>query len=450
MKLHSAIVLALLQLSAVSGATFTIPEDDDPIDSSQGSNISDLFSKFGLYNDEKAEAIKMAAQAATEALDKRMETIKAKELGEAFRLVDQAKDRLRAEYDDIDVETTKDKDSISEALVDFGDTMKACDKHDCKRKYFFKEMLRWVKKALIDTGVFIYENPKATAALFIGATVLVANLINSGALLPAALEVIGFGTKGPIAGSIAAAIQRNMGAVNVGSVFAQLQSAAMRGASLPEIDKMANVAFAALSAAGAASLIGAGSKPLGLATDFEQVEWKTWEKTSRIDYTPELMNKMSHLWGVPTAEGCVEYGHREYRAPIWFVPHGLDPVSVCLQTPAAIQGIGFKSPLGCTDQGPKKGVIGTWYVQSNETTCMPHWSQLEDEGCMQYGKRRMFARLLGLRRQDDWNSMCETTPAHVRDQGFDGPTYCEDKGVLGIFGIFDIADEKCECYCTGA
>lgn len=39
----------------------------------------------------------------------------------------------------------------------------------------------------------------------------------------------------------------------------------------------------------------------------------------------------------------------------------------------------------------------------------------------------MFARLLGLRRQDDWNSMCETTPALVRGQNLDGPTYCEDK-----------------------
>lgn len=73
-------------------------------------------------------------------------------------------------------------------------------------------------------------------------------------------------------------------------------------------------------------------------------------------------------------------------------------MNVCLQTPAAIQGIGFKSPLGCADQvsrvalyfnhrshardfiqGPKKGVMGTWYVQSNETTCMPRWSEFEDE-----------------------------------------------------------------------
>ena len=48
MKLHSAIILALLHLSAVSGTTFTIPDDDDPIDGSQGSNVNELFSKMGI------------------------------------------------------------------------------------------------------------------------------------------------------------------------------------------------------------------------------------------------------------------------------------------------------------------------------------------------------------------------------------------------------------------
>lgn len=39
----------------------------------------------------------------------------------------------------------------------------------------------------------------------------------------------------------------------------------------------------------------------------------------------------------------------------------------------------------------------------------------------------MFARLLGLRRQDDWANVCESTPARVRGEDYDGPTYCEDK-----------------------
>jgi hypothetical protein len=46
----------------------------------------------------------------------------------------------------------------------------------------------------------------------------------------------------------------------------------------------------------------------------------------------------------------VIYHLGEYRASIWFVPNGADPVQVCLQTPGAIKGVGFKTPLGCVDE----------------------------------------------------------------------------------------------------
>jgi hypothetical protein len=103
-----------------------------------------------------------------------------------------------------------------ELLAEHGDIMKACAVRDCRRRYFMRETMRWVKKALADVGkyqfharlcslanpmvigVVIYENPMATAALLIGVSVLVAELINPGILVPTALEVIGFGSKGPI------------------------------------------------------------------------------------------------------------------------------------------------------------------------------------------------------------------------------------------------------------
>ncbi|KAF8607346.1 hypothetical protein BDV93DRAFT_603956 [Ceratobasidium sp. AG-I] len=350
---------------------------------------------------------------------------------------------------DIDEPLSPSAQTYFQPWGDIGETMGACDKRDCKQRYYFNETLRWVKKALVDAGVLIHENPKATAALLVGVSVLAADLIISGDFLPAVLEVAGIDENGPLPGSIAEMIQRKIAAANVGPVFAQLLSAAMGGAPLHEIEEMAKLAFPALSAVGVSNLVEAGSKPLGEAKDFDRAEWKAWEDISRVDYTPEPLDKMSRLWGVAKAGSCVEYGYREYRAPIWFIPDGGDPMSMCLQTPATIQGISFKSPLGCADQGPKKGVMGTWYVQSNETVCLPHWSQFEDEGCVQYGIRRMFARLLELRRQDDWNSMCASTPAYIRNKIFNRPTYCEDKGIRGIFGIFDVPDEKCKCYCVG-
>jgi hypothetical protein len=54
----------------------------------------------------------------------------------------------------------------------------------------------------VAAGVLIHENPKAAAALFIGISVLVANIVTSGGLVPAALGAIGFGSQGPISGSL--------------------------------------------------------------------------------------------------------------------------------------------------------------------------------------------------------------------------------------------------------
>lgn len=49
---------------------------------------------------------------------------------------------------------------------------------------------------------------------------------------PLGLGVIGFGTAGPIAGSLAAIWQASLGVVQAGSLFATLQSAAMGGTIL--------------------------------------------------------------------------------------------------------------------------------------------------------------------------------------------------------------------------
>jgi hypothetical protein len=40
----------------------------------------------------------------------------------------------------------------------------------------------------------------------------------------------------------------------------------------------------------------------------------------------------------------------EIRAPLWFVPEGKDPLSICVRTPASLNGVGYKTPLGCVDE----------------------------------------------------------------------------------------------------
>lgn len=469
MKLHPSLYLALFYLGATPGVTSAILGGNNP-DAQRffkkiGANVGQQAKVVGqqakvvgeqakvvaqqVKVGQQAEAIKTVAQVATAAVDKKIKTLKSEAPGKAFQLVDQAIDKLMAEYDKHSGATI-DQYFIDAGFANSSGTTSTCEKRDCRRRYFFNEALRWVKQGLTDIGVFIHENPTATVALFIGASALVTMMITSGELVPLALRAVGFGAKGPIARSFAAAIQSRIGNVQVGSVFAQLQSAAMGGTAMAVLRQTATVAFVGLGIAGATGgLIGIGSKTLGLETGFKTVEWKSWEENSRIDSTPELVDKMLHNWGPLTGEACVAYGYREYRAPLSLVPEGMDPLSACSHASAAIEGTGFKTPFSCVEEGHKKEVIGTWYTQSNETRCLPHWSDFEDEGCMQFGTRRMFARLVGVHLKDDWNSICETTPAQVGDQYFDTPAYCEDKGMLGIYGIFDLPDKRCECYCNG-
>ncbi|CUA75618.1 hypothetical protein RSOLAG22IIIB_05983 [Rhizoctonia solani] len=270
-------------------------------------------------------------------------------------------------------------------------------------------------------------------------------VLSGGMLIPIALRAIGFGTKGPIKNTIAAAVQRVINPVQLGSVFSRFQSAAMHGAALKELQSFVHIVISGLVGAGIAGLIEAGIKPHDHS--IHQQEWRNWVSESMIYPSTDVTNNSTQLWGAYRSSGCMAYGYHEVRAPLASVPEGMDPLTVCKQTPALIYDMGFVTPLGCVDEGPKKGVVGLWYVPTNATQCMPKWSKFEDEGCMLYGRRRRFARLMGLKMNGDWKGVCESTPAIIDDKVYDRPSHCDDKGVGGIYGVFDIVDEKCECSC---
>ncbi|KAF8752329.1 hypothetical protein RHS01_08024 [Rhizoctonia solani] len=392
MKYRTALLLILLPY-LVLGSSFVMRENDDfraetprsikddIIDTLKNlPNFSSLLS--GLAGDRKAEALKVAAQSVEEILGR-------------------------------------------------------VPKKDCKKNYFMEETMRWVRQALNDVGVVIYENPKATAALIIGISVLVANIMSGGMLIPAALQAIGFGAKGPIKDTIATVMQRATNPIKIGSMFSKLQSAAMGGATMGELQRIANAAVTGLVGVSTIKLMGAGIKPLGQSTDFDPREWRTWESESKVDSPAKSSSGLAQLWGTPSFGGCVAYGYREIRAPLWFVPEGKDPLSICVRTPASFDGIGYKTPLGCVDEGPKKGVVGMWYVPTNETRCILNGAHLKTSGL-----EGMYALC-----NDDWNGMCESTSANIGNKHYE-PSYCEDKGLRGIYGVFDIVDKQCECSCV--
>lgn len=425
-------------LPSALGARVAIPADGSLALAGRGLKVAP--GSFNKIAGPKLDTLKSTVKEATSAVKDHS----TQGLGEARKLADSTKSKIGDGLVHVyEHAQAYDEEHIFSSFNNLP-IMETCAERDCKRRHFLGEMVRWVKQAITDVGVFIKENPIVFAALLIGVSVLIASLITSGAVVPAALDAVGFGVQGPIKNSLAAAFQSKIGAIRAGSIFARLQAAAMRGVKMQEIHRMAAIGFLAAGL----KLADSGMQTLGQSPDVEHKEWKVWQGTSRKNFSLGEADDMANLWGSFARQGCVAYGNRQYQAPIWYVPEGEGPLNACVSTPAIIHGIGFKGPLGCLDKGPKKGVVGTWYVPTNGSDCMPWWSKFEDEGCILYGQRRKFARLFGLSLGDNWTGVCESTPAIVDGKSFDRPSYCEDKGVLGIFGVFDFADETCECSCV--
>ncbi|CAE7185408.1 unnamed protein product [Rhizoctonia solani] len=479
MKYRTIISLILLpQMVSVLGAV--VPDKDNSLISLQKRNLKDnIKGKLNHVGEEKAKALKVAGQGikvAGKGVQVAGKGIKVagngvkvaggkgvKTAGKGVKVVGNKIQKVEGE-----LQRTFTLGSDSEETWDeLRDVLSVCAKNDCKRNNFFmNEALRWVKHGLKDLGVVIHENPAATAALVIGVSVLLIELIGGGMIVPALLRAIGFGTKGPIKNSIAAAVQRVINPVKLGSVFSQFQSAAMHGAALKELQNIAYVAITGLIGVGVAGLVEGGTKSHN--QPIYRQEWQNWASESILNPSSDITNNATQLWGAPAYRGCVAYGYQEVRASLVSVPESMDPLAACKQTPALIEDNGFKTPLNCLDEGPKKGVTGLWYVPTNTTQCTPWWGKFEDEvgsiislitldceliltlfkGCMLYGRRRRFARLIGLKNNGDWKGVCESAPASIDGKHYDHPSYCDDKGVAGIYGVFDVVDEQCECSCV--
>jgi len=112
------------------------------------------------------------------------------------------------------------------------------------------------------------------AAIAVGAAVTPIALVG-------VLGLIGFGAAGPVAGSLAAAIQSAFygGAVTGGSLFAVLQSIAMGGAALTAVE----AAAAGAGIAAAAGAAGTGIAAAGAAPSADAAPWpSTFEVSNRL------------------------------------------------------------------------------------------------------------------------------------------------------------------------
>ncbi|EPT02631.1 hypothetical protein FOMPIDRAFT_1059169 [Fomitopsis schrenkii] len=151
-------------------------------------------------------------------------------------------------------------------------------------------------------------------------------------------------------------------------------------------------------------------------------------------------NTLGLSWGTVDAHQCVRYGTREYTARL-----GLDMQEACQHMPIVMNGEVVGVPHECLAEGDT--LVGRWHVTESEVECRPSWGDLYDKGCLgdASGKRRLEARLWNLHDNEDWMTMCATTPADIRGRHFDSPMHCENRGAFyGMVGMWDVDDYGCK------
>ncbi|KZT67158.1 hypothetical protein DAEQUDRAFT_673800 [Daedalea quercina L-15889] len=149
-------------------------------------------------------------------------------------------------------------------------------------------------------------------------------------------------------------------------------------------------------------------------------------------------NVLGLSWGQVESHQCVRFGTREYTARL-----GFDMQEACQHMPVILNGAPVAMAHECM-MGDT--LVGRWNINEGETACRPNWGDVYDKGCIGQGsgKHRFEARLWDLHGDEDWMTMCSTTPADVHGHHFDGPTHCENRGVLhGMVGMWDVDDHQC-------
>ncbi|KAF8969502.1 hypothetical protein BDZ97DRAFT_145 [Flammula alnicola] len=151
-------------------------------------------------------------------------------------------------------------------------------------------------------------------------------------------------------------------------------------------------------------------------------------------------------WDEPQPSSrCLAFGTREYTARLWNVPFYAKWVEACEHTEVMIHGIIVPKPSSCESKWPFGGVIGHWIINFGEDDCLARWGKVTDKGCVEPGSklRRFQSRLWGIKKGEDWMTLCKTAPASIHGISTLKPTTCEDQGLWGVYGVWDLEDGSC-------
>lgn len=174
--------------------------------------------------------------------------------------------------------------------------------------------------------------------------------------------------------------------------------------------------------------------------DAQLPDWSGVEQRERL-----LYRNLGMVWEIPVqSKHCTAYNSRTYTARLWSIPTGFNWDKACKYMQITIHNQTFEEPALCDNRGFWGGMNGQWNVE--DVTCRPYWGHFRDVGCTGSGSgsRRVESRLWGLRKGEDWFSMCETSPATLFNVHYGEPTCCENRGFFnGMWGIWDVEDAVC-------
>jgi hypothetical protein len=141
-------------------------------------------------------------------------------------------------------------------------------------------------------------------------------------------------------------------------------------------------------------------------------------------------------WGQFKRDACVGAGVRQYSSRLSDIP-GKDWVQACRVSQATVGGQTML-PTRCRNLG----VGGMWgEFDVKDTSCQARWGDFKRDACVRTGVRQYSSRLWDIPGKD-WVQACRGARATIAGRST-LPSRCNDLGVGGMWGEFDVPDDSC-------
>ncbi|GJJ14032.1 hypothetical protein Clacol_008289 [Clathrus columnatus] len=143
-------------------------------------------------------------------------------------------------------------------------------------------------------------------------------------------------------------------------------------------------------------------------------------------------------WGVPQPGQCLQYAIQDYSTTL--LHYEVDEYwnEACETTELTFNDQRMKTPNKCEiirNVHNVLQVVGHWHIADHSSECTPYWISISNE--------MVSARLWNIKDSKQWDIMCNTAPLTLQNVSR-VPLSCENKGIWGIWGHWEIVDESCE------